>query len=441
VSSPGPLLLGVGKADVTPPLGTPLAGYANPERVAERVDDPLYARVMTFQQGDLQAALVMLDWLVVQIPERARIAALVAAATGITADHILVGGIQTHSAPQTERVWGWGPLNEEYIEASLPQIVAAAQSAVADLEPVSFGAGVGQSDAAINRRGVDEQGRASLWTNPYGLYDPEVIVWRFDSAQATKAVLVNYGAHPTTRHGENRGISRDYPGVLVDAVESVTGGFAVFVNGVVGDVAPRNYFPEQTGTLEIGLLLAREAVRVLETIRCEADVPLGVLPRLLQLPYAPLLPREEAAVRLAELDPGAVWGMEAARRCYYKAVLAEWEAGQVQTARPFPQIVLRIGDAALAPFPGEHFAETGLRLKRFSPFRTTITASTMMGHEAYFTPREACARGGYEKDINMALGPYLFAERIDDFLVEENLKLLRELAAQESEGIHPRSGN
>ena len=269
---------------------------------------------------------------------------------------------------------------------------------------------MGQCDAGINRRGVDARGRASLWVNPFGPYDPEVIVWRLEAAGGTKAVLVNYGAHPTTRHGENRGISRDYPGVLLDALESVTGAFGLFVNGVVGDVAPRNCFPENTGTLEIGLLLAREAKRVFDGIRCEEGAPLGVLPRLLQLPYAPLTPREEAEARLAEIDATVTWGLEAAKKAHYQAVLAEWERGEIQTARPFHQIVLRVGEAALAPFPGEHFAETGMRLKQFSPFHPTITASTMNGHEAYFATREAIARGGYEKDINMALGAYLFGE-------------------------------
>lgn len=421
-----PLLLGCAKADLTPPLGTPLAGYPTPGRVAEWVADPLYARVLVFSQGDLRVVLAVMDWVVVQVRERDRIAQEIEAATGIAAPQMLIGAIQTHSGPQTQRVWGWGEQNQEYLEGSIPKIVGAVKEALDDLEPVSFGAGSGRCDAGVNRREITEDGRVVLGVNPFGVYDPEVLVWRFDTEQGTKATLVNYGAHPTSR-GDDRAISRDWPGVTVDFVEEATGGFAIFVNGVVGDVAPRCTVRGPLGMQEVGMVVGREVMRVFPEIRCEPEVPLGVLSRELQLPLAPLTPPEEARARLAEIDPGATWGLEAARRAHYQAVLEEWERGEIRTTQPWLQVLLRIGEAALVPFPGEHFAEIGLRVKQRSPFRYTITASTMNGHEAYFPTREALARGGYEKEIAAALGPYVFAAGIDDFFVGEDLRLLRKL--------------
>ena len=47
----------------------------------------------------------------------------------------------------------------------------------------------------------------------------------------------------------------------------------------------------------------------------------------------------------------------------------------------------------------------------------------------YFPTRESLHRGGYEVWVAKAFGPYILAEHIDDVLVEENLKLLRELHA------------
>ncbi len=423
-----PVLLGCAKTHLTPPLGTPLAGYPTPGRVAEWVADPLYARVLVFSQGDLRAVLAVMDWVVVQVRERDLIAREIEAATGIPAAQMLIGAIQTHSGPQTQRVWGWGEQNQAYLEESIPKIVAAVEKALGNLEPVSFGVGSGRCDAGVNRREITEDGRVVLGVNPFGAYDSEVILWRFDTERGTKATLVNYGAHPTSR-GDDRGISRDWPGVAVDFIEEATGGFAIFVNGVVGDVAPRCTVRSPLGMQEVGTVVGREAMRVFAGICCEREVPLGVLSRELHLPLAPLMPAEEAQARLGEIDREVTWGLEAARRAHYQAVLEEWERGEMQTTRPWLQVLLRLGEAALVPFPGEHFAEIGLRIKQRSPFPYTITASTMNGHEAYFPTREALARGGYEREIAAALGPYMFAEGIDDFLVAENLRLLRELRA------------
>ena len=41
--------------------------------------------------------------------------------------------------------------------------------------------------------------------------------------------------------------------------------------------------------------------------------------------------------------------------------------------------------------------------------------------------RESLHRGGYEVWVARAFGAYILVENIDDVLVEENLKLLRDL--------------
>ena len=108
--------------------------------------------------------------------------------------------------------------------------------------------------------------------------------------------------------------------------------------------------------------------------------------------------------------------------------MREWERGEVKTHRPFLWTLLRIGDAAIIPFPGELFAEIGLRLKQYSPFRHTLVASTTNGSLGYLVTREARARGGFEVMVaDTIYGAYVLDHKIDDFLVTKGLELLRKL--------------
>ncbi len=53
-----PLMVGMAETDITPPEGFPIAGYYH-ERLAEGTIDPLKAKAIVFQQGAVQAALVV----------------------------------------------------------------------------------------------------------------------------------------------------------------------------------------------------------------------------------------------------------------------------------------------------------------------------------------------------------------------------------------------
>src|SRR5579864_7780613 len=54
------LRVGVGRADITPPLGIPMAGYYH-ERGADGVLDPLSSKAMVIESDGERAAFVVLD--------------------------------------------------------------------------------------------------------------------------------------------------------------------------------------------------------------------------------------------------------------------------------------------------------------------------------------------------------------------------------------------
>src|SRR5712692_3696395 len=88
---------GVGKTDLTPPIGTPLAGYgARAGGPSTGVHDPLEARALILSSGAEKVAFVTVDHLGFDhaMVDRVRAAA---GKSGVTADHIFVLSSHTHA--------------------------------------------------------------------------------------------------------------------------------------------------------------------------------------------------------------------------------------------------------------------------------------------------------------------------------------------------------
>ncbi len=428
---PSPSLsAGFAAADITPPLGSRLYGYPNPDRTADELWDPLYARALVWEQDGLVAGWVVLDWCMVEEAEVAAIREAVAAAIGMTPAHLTVGAIQTHSGPATQSAAGWGDRDQVYLDSVRPRIVETVAQAYAQRQPVRVGVGTTYSEVGVNRREIREDHTIALGVNPWGPFDPTMTVLRFEGADGPVATVVHYGAHPTAQ-GAVRAVSRDWPGVLVDRLEKVTGGPAMFINGAVGDVGPRVNLNGTTGdgleaSREVGYRAAGDATRAWRQISDLREVALSVLVEDLLLPYAPLPPLDEALRQLNAAEPQRDrWGAGRCEWCYWQSVV-EAHQRPLPPGRTYTQTVTRLGPVALVPLPGEPFAEILLRLRHRSPFEHTLCASTTNGAMGYFVTREARARGGYEVWVAKAFGAYLPAENLDDVLVAENLRLLRQ---------------
>jgi neutral ceramidase len=428
------LLAGVGRTDITPALGTALAGYPVQDRVAEAVRDPLHATTLVLERNGVRAALLSLDWILIEQEEVDTIRRLVEEKTGIPGAHITVCAIQSHSAPRTFTAWGWGDKDRAYVAQVMPAIVDSAVQAVAALQPATVGIGTTTSDVGVNRRQIAENHTVRLGVNPWGPYDPTMTVLRFEGSQGPIATLVHYGAHPTVFSGQSRVVSRDWPGVMVDRMEALTGAPTLFINGAVGDVAPRTNVlaavgDGETAVLEVGLRAASDAMRTYRAIKEFRDLPLAVQTGPLVLPYRPLTSLEEAQRNLSAAEAGKDrWGQGMCDYRHWQAVV-DAHARPPETSTTFAQSITQLGPVVFVPFPGEPFSEIVLRLRHVSPFAYTLCASTTNGSYGYFVTRESLHRGGYEVWVGKAYGAYLLSETIDDALIDGNLALLRTLAA------------
>ncbi|PYV36244.1 MAG: hypothetical protein DMG09_17935, partial [Acidobacteria bacterium] len=93
-----PLRAGVAKADVTPPAGEHMWGYAERQTPAQGTLDPLYARVLVLEAADERLAWVDLDLGRPFGPEPLRrLRETARKSNQIT--HLLVQATHTHSGP------------------------------------------------------------------------------------------------------------------------------------------------------------------------------------------------------------------------------------------------------------------------------------------------------------------------------------------------------
>ncbi|HSB10082.1 MAG TPA: neutral/alkaline non-lysosomal ceramidase N-terminal domain-containing protein [Blastocatellia bacterium] len=288
----GTLMGGVGKSDVTPPVGTPLAGYgARRAQPSTGVHDPTEARALILDNGIEKIALVSVDHLGFDHGMVERIRAIASAATRIQPDHIFVMSSHTHSGggafmemlPLLANVLAgkFDPKIRALYEQRTAEAVIEANKS---LKPARIGFGAGEA------RGISRF--RSSWP-PNGPVDPEVGVIRVDSVATGKpiAVLMNFAAHPTVLGAENMTFSADFVGYARNALERMIGGdaMAIFANGAQGTIGPRAFQGDDgwQRAENVGTILAAEAYKVALMIKTQESVEIKLVRNPLALKIVP----------------------------------------------------------------------------------------------------------------------------------------------------------
>jgi hypothetical protein len=384
------MLLGTAATDITPPVGTPLAGALQP-RTSVGVDDPLMCKAMVLDNGETRFALVTLDLIAWTRSRCDRPRATIAAETGIPPEHVLINCSHTHSGPYTDESLDLsGALDEAYLARVGDAISETVQQAAADLHPVAMGTarrtlgGIGRNrrllrpdGSAINVWLAADEERASLPLA--GPNDDDLLGWVFFREGSPVATLWNYTMHVNAHFGTS--FSADYPGRVAVSLcdEFGAGFFSLFLPGACGDINNVVGFEEVHQRLSAAM---RDLVRQATPGGSEAlaaawrEVRLGVRDRE---------PFQEAEIR-------GKWpaGLEVFQNedRLLKADPQESVATVVQA--------LRIGDGAVAATPGETFAQIGLDIKQRSPHGMTAVAELCNDIVGYIPTLEGFRQGGYE---------------------------------------------
>jgi Neutral/alkaline non-lysosomal ceramidase, N-terminal len=446
---PGPALadelrVGAASVDITPQVGTPMAGYYA-ERLSKGVHDPLFAKAIVLGRGGKKAALVALDLIStpMALVEEAR--REVEKTSGIKGADVMISATHAHTGPvlqgggaRASAFGGDNPLALAYHKGLAAKIAESVRLAEKALRPAKVAVGHGQESAiSFNRRFHMTDGTVG-WNpgknnpkilKPAGTIDPDVAVVYFEADDKSRTPLATYVNHAV--HLDNVGgmeFSADMPATIADLLGRFKGPDMVtfYTSGCCGDInhIDVRWAEAQRGhenASRMGVILAAEVLKTWPRLKVEAPGALRVKSARVKLPLAKITPEDVEAARAVvarlhgkDKPPAFLEQVRAFKVLDVEARQGEPIEVQVQ--------VVALGDGiAWVSLPGEIFVELGLAIKQDSPYPHTIIAELANGAIGYIPSRRAYAQGNYEVVSARC------AEGSGEMLVDAAVKLLKEL--------------
>ena len=239
-----------------------------------------------------------------------------------------------------------------------------------------------------------------------GIIDPQLSILSVQSRSGRPiALLANYSLHYVGGVSGNV-VSADYFGEFaarvaqhLKATDVQPPFVGIMSNGTSGDVNNVD-FSQKSGPSRapfqqiqfVAELLAQDALRVCDQIKYQDDVPLASREQEIELGVRKPNPDELMLARkkLAEIkdrplrDMSSIYARETTLLAEYPAVVKV----KIQA--------MRIGSLAIATSPCETFTETGLAIKKESPFNQTFTIGLANGYNGYLPTPQQFQLGGYE---------------------------------------------
>ena len=415
---------GAAKSCITPSLTTPINGDLTPI-VARHVHDDLFVRALALDDGATRLAFAVVDTCVLDRPLFDEAKKLVQQQTGLAPEQVMMSCAHTHS--------GGSACSAHLSEADpayrawLPgRIADAIRCAVNNLAPAQVAWGSGSVPQHVfcrrlaikpgmtytNQLGATNERAKMNWDSPHpadgeptGPTDPEVFVLSIRHADGRPlALLANYSLHYAGDVGPGH-ISADYFGVFADRIQQLLGAdrqdppfVGILSNGTSGDInnwnpktGPKSAVP-YTNIRKVADDVAQEVLRAVQGMKHRRDVTLGA--KLGECVVATRRPSSDEVAKARAVVAGRpvsqlkTWPEDYARE---QIILSEYPA---EVSMPLQ--VFRIGDLAVAGWPGEIFAASGLNLKQQTPLKPLFNIGLANGWYGYIPPPEQFPWGAYE---------------------------------------------
>ena len=444
--------IGFAKTNITPRVGVPLCGFGPfLNRVSTSIRDRLWARAMVAEQNGAKLALISCDLIGVSLDLTNRVRGLVAGATGIPEDAVLLHCTHTHSGPNTAGYIGWGQPDPPYLE-TLPQRIALAVRNAAEnmVEATLSHAEVPCEGIGLNREyDLDSPPLEEVLDDNWRPDKPELTdttchVIKAQSQERHIGFLSYFGCHPVVCCAANRHIHGDYCGVATNMLERESpGAVGLFLQGAQGDVNPCVVHKgEQESLLALDVIASRYANCVRRGLRQARPIDTDdVRYRRRQVVFTRKpWGLDELRERLAESErklsiPEATDSHVAeARDVRMETVYAIALRGLVATAErgetlspPTEVQGLRFGPLAFlgAPFEVFQAIKNDVCSQATSPIPLVIGLTN--DSIGYAPDRVAAERGGYAADMVPLIIGAVPHENVHDELVRELLALDAEL--------------
>ena len=449
------LRAGAAVADITP-QSWPISMVGTfSGRQATHAWDPLQARALVLDDGNVRLAIVIVDSCYCPRSLFDEAKRRISRQTRIPVNRMLMAATHTHTAPAA-RDRREVKADAAYVEHMIRGIVSAVQQASGNLAEAELGFGKALLPGEVfNRRWYMKPG--AIPANPFGEMtdqvrfnpprgseqlvrpagptDPEIC---FLSVRAPHgrpiALLANYSLHYVGGI-PGGGVSSDYFGEFAnqlqrrllpdgarDTLPPLVGMLSNGTSGNINNINFANPRPKAKPFQRLQAVASRVADRVVEALKeveYQSAVSLAMKQSELTLEVRKPTPfqRQQANLFLTSDDaqlPHA-WSKQ----------YAQWAVDLDEHAGTETLILqaIRIGNVAVTAIPCEVFVEIGLRLKAESPVRPTFTIELANGHYGYLPTPEHHRLGGYET----WLGSCILETGASEKIYQELIRLLSSL--------------
>ncbi len=422
---------GAATSNITPFLGGGIiGGWGTPE--ATHIHDELHARCLVLDDGSTKLVFIVADLLGVDQDVTEEAKRIIESETGIPASNVIISAIHTHSATSAmgeginRRKWHHGEPFDEYQNFVIRRFADVVRIASNNLEPAKIGWGAGKVPEHVFVRrwhmkpganvpdpfgGQDKvkmnPGRGNPdMVKPAGVPDTDVSFISVQSKEGKPiALLANYSLHYV---GGVRGgnISADYFAMFADRIQELLKAdrqdppfVGIMSNGTSGNINNVNYGgqPERHAPYEkmriVADDVAREVFRVHNKIEFHDWVPLAAASEKLTLkvrkPDPGMIERAKNSLKKPESEKL----VHPHEKIYAERLLyfVDWPDQMDVVLQAF-----RIGDLGVATSPFETFTDTGMKIKKESPFEMNFTIELANGYHGYLPTPEQHELGGYE---------------------------------------------
>jgi hypothetical protein len=397
--------VGFATSDITPSDGTTY--------------DPLLAKALVLQQGDLIGAIVVCDIMDIDSKNVEIARGLISSKTGIPAENISISCTHNHAEGDCENLAE--RIAQSAIDASKTLIPVVLSSGKTIQEDISFNRRFLMLDGTVRMNpGFDTVANTSFENGlpylnkeiirPVGPIDTDLPVIFFRSATDDKPLgsFTGFAVHVCVF---GQGYSADFPGYLARELAKNYGDqfFSMYGEGTCGDINHwdvRRSGVGQNGPAkseEIGKGMAQSIIRAVPGLN-QGIPDFRIITRILDIPILPVTEMDIEWAKSAIADEFRDFtsigfdnrGFLAWVRAHKIMRIVKMSKKGMKTF-PVEIKVFKIDNqTAIVTLPGEIFVEHGLAIKAGSPFKNTIIITEANADCDYVPTLKAYGEGGYE---------------------------------------------
>jgi hypothetical protein len=402
-----PLRLATFRADVTPPVGSPLCGGLVKPVVG--VSEPLLALGVVILSAEKPVVLCAFDWCEIRAADHVRVRELLANAAGTTPERVAVHSLHQHNAPIADREvtkimepHKIAVTDIEWTERAFQGVAQSLASAIPQAQPLThLTVGEGKVEqVASNRRILGDNGKIAkmrlsstkdpvLRELPDGQIDAMLKTISFWNGETKLASLHYYATHPMSFYGDGM-VTHDFVGIARERRTKDEGVPHIYFTGCGGNIAAGKY---NDGTKESRVRLGEQIYAAMvasekQMKRAEVNrIEWRATPVLFK--PDPEFPEERMMKVIENTQTLASTRIAAALRVGFIRHCA--------ASVPIQLTSLHLGDdVCLLHLPGESFIEYQLFAQQQRAGSFVATASYGDGATGYIPLEKSFAEGGYE---------------------------------------------